>query len=309
MRVWTLTVTLLLALPGAAIAGPTAPARVITITGEVTSGGKPVKTNATQLTAVSRGTPLLVTSGATAQLMLRGSLAVGIMGQADVIVGGWTADVEVRQLAGAVRMGGNGGSLTIKGWRVELASTGASVLLHGNRLHVLEGTALVRMPMVKAPPVVPRPAPAAATLPGQPEPGKPEASKIAAETVTPPPAPVLPTTTTLAAGKAMALGLKIVPATAGAPPPAAVLRATSSHGVPAPWTPGLGGVSIEDIRQARIWMQGEQQAQRETAACGCTEGGGAQGGALGGKGLETGNVQKTVTAIKIRVEGVPKKSK
>ena len=107
----------------------------------------------------------------------------------------------------------------------------------------------------------------------------------------------------------MPLGLKITAATAGAKPPLDVLRGTASHGTPPPWTPDLAGVSLEDVKEARTWMQGETQAQRETAACGCTEGGGAQGGSLGGTGVETGTVQKTVTVIKIRIDGIPKKGK
>lgn len=86
-------------------------------------------------------------------------------------------------------------------------------------------------------------------------------------------------------------------------------RQLDAFQAPAIWTPNVTEFSLDDIQRAEGSAQRERQAQKETAACGCTEGGGAQGGALGGKGLETGNVQKTVTAIKIRVEGVPKKSK
>ena len=308
MRALTLaTVALLLGLPAMAYGDGVTPARVVSVTGKVTANGKPMAATDTQLSAIAPGTALQVTGGAVAQLMLRGGLSVGLMGQVQVIVGGKAADVELHQLAGAVRMGGAGGSLTVKGWRVELAPTGASVILHGSRLYVLEGTALVRMPRVVAPKPV---AATTDTEPGQPGgPGTGTNSGTGTTVSAVPPVAVLPTTTTLAAGKAMALGQKIVPATAGVTPSTAVLRATSSHGMPAPWKPGLGGVSLQDVQQARVWMQAERQAQRETAACGCTEGGGAQGGALGGKGVETGNVQKTITVIKIRIDGLPKKGK
>ena len=294
----------LFVVPGSSRGDAASPARVVSINGVVTAGGKPVSTPGRQLRALAPGEVLQVGSGATAQLLLRGSLGVGLMGQATVTVSGKEADVEVAALNnGAVRLGGKGGSLTYKGWRVELASAGASVILHGGRLYVLGGTALVRMPRVLAPRPVAPPAP-----PADDEPGRASTS-TSTSTPVPEPAPVLPTTTTLAAGKAMALADRIRPATAGATPPTAVLRGTSDHGVPAPWRPGLGGVSAEDVKQARVWMQAEQQAQRETAACGCTEGGGAQGGALGGKGADTGDVQKSVTVIKIKINGVPKKSK
>lgn len=301
------TVALLLVLPATALGEGATPARVVSVIGKVTANGNALKTDdSTRLSAVAPGTMLQVSGGAVAQLMLRGSLSVGIMGQATVTVGGKSADVEVHQSEGAVRLGGAGGSLTVKGWRVALAPAGASVILHGSRLYVLEGTALVQMPRV----VTPKPVPPASEEPGQP--GMSTSTSTSASTTTAPPsppAPVLPTTTTLAAGKAMALSLKIVPATAGATPPTVVLRATSAHGTPAAWMPGLGSVSLQDVQQARVWMQAERQAQRETAACGCTEGGGAQVGALGGKGVETGNVQKTTTVIKIRIDGVPKKGK
>lgn len=285
---------LLLALPTAALADKPLPVQVVTVQGTVTAGGHQVTTSGSQFTAVAAGSPMDVAPGASAQLLLHGgSLSVGVLGHAQLILGVAKTDVQVTRLDGAVRMAGAGGALTVQGWRVELDQAGASVLLHKGCLYVLGGTALLRMPPVKV--ITPPPAPAPA----------PDQPAIAA----PPPAPILPTTTTLAAGKSMPLGLKIVPATAGARPPLEVLRGTASHGTPAPWTPALAKVSKDDVKAARVWMQAETQAQRETAACGCTDGGGAQGGSLGGAGVETGNVQKTVTVIKIRIDGVPKKGK
>ena len=302
MKASTLLAALVLVLPGTARADDSAPVQVVSLAGAATANGAPLQA---ARPTMAPGTSLQVSAGGVAQLLLRGKLSVGILGQAEVAIGGKGADVEVRSLHGAVRLAGAGASLSVKGWQIVLANSGGSVVLHAGRLYVLAGSAILRMPTIKAPP----PPEAAAEPPAPiPLPGKTPAP--ASAQVMPPlqPPPVLPTTTVLAAGKSMPLGLKITPATAGATPPEAVLRLTGSHGAPAPWDPGLGAVSLDDVRRAQVWMQAEQQSQRETASCGCTEGGGAQGGALGGKGVETGNVQKTIAVIKIRIDGVPKKS-
>lgn len=250
------------------------PARVVSVTGQILVDGNPLpSSDQAGLVAVRPGATVKLPRDATLQL-LQGNLSVGLLGAARLTLGPGAAGVKVHELQGAVRMAGAGGRLSFQGWQVELASKGAAVLLAGQRLYVLEGSALVRLP---PPPV----APAAA---------------------------VLAWTTTLAAGKAMPLGSAIVAATAGAVPPPRVSRLTASFGDPAPWVPRVvGQVSLEDVKQAQQWMQSERQAQRETASCGCTEGG-AQGGHMGGSKVETGNVQANTGVLKVRIHGIPRKA-
>ena len=75
---------------------------------------------------------------------------------------------------------------------------------------------------------------------------------------------------------------------------------------PAAWAPPVAEVKLEDIQQAEGSMQRERQAQRETAACGCTEGGGAGDGVGDGKGGSTTTPETFSTPVLVKVRGVPK---
>lgn len=283
MRRSVLLLLLPLALP-AITARADAPgnARVISVIGSASARGQAVSAGA----SLAPGSTLDVGRGAVVQLLFGDHLSAGIAGPTRVQLSSQQAHVVVHDEGGAIRLCGANGLLRTGGWSVALGARGAAVMLHGGALYGLRGEAMVRLSMLGA-----------GKLSG--------VGRLLGLTGQ---GTIAPTFKQLGAGQVMRLaGIgNSMQASPGAAPPR-VQQLTARYAPPAPWRPRVGQVSTADVRQARRWMQRERQAQRETAACGCTEGGGAQGEHLGGKGLEGSTAEQKHAVVRVRVVGVPRK--
>ena len=107
----------------------------------------------------------------------------------------------------------------------------------------------------------------------------------------------------------VAVGQRHVLGTAGAGLSAQALARLNRYGAPPPWTSRQSKTLRADLKRVKRWTAARQQAAREMASCGCTEGSGPgqagnqQGGGVGGVLMLEGRN----ATLRVRVKGLPRK--
>lgn len=208
-----------------------------------------------------------VSDGSVVQILLDEHWAVGLVGPLRVRMDSSQGQISLLEDSGTVRLAGKGGVLSTRdGWQIKLISDDASVLFSTKKLFVLRGK------VVCAPP-----------------------SRSASR----------PTPRTLSSAQTARLGsdgaLQLID---DSPDPALVMQ-SQAYQPPAPWTPQVTRFSQDLVRQASAWTQQQQQAAKEMATCGCTEGSGSGVGPVDGPDALKPPEQRRAT-IRVRVRGIPR---
>jgi hypothetical protein len=183
---------------------------------------------------------------------------------------------------GAARVAGTGFILEVDGWTVEPWHLGGAVLVHGHRVHALQGQIFLYPP-------------AASTLD--------PVGRLARRLFSGEPSAVQ----MLAAGQVARLGLdgRLSVQPAGAPDPA-VLRALETFQPPPAWRPEIRPVTVAEVRRAAHFTELQRQTERETASCGCTESRGSGSAPFSGGGPQLNPLETTQAGVRIRVTGLPR---
>ncbi|MFH1130165.1 MAG: hypothetical protein V1754_02445 [Pseudomonadota bacterium] len=214
---------------------------------------------------------LNIAKGSIVQLLVDNRVALSLCGPAKVKIE--RDPIQLMFLEGEkFRVAGTGVAMLKRGWRIELGSDGASVLLFGQTLYVLFGKATVHL-----------------------EPRSRD-SKTASEK-----------NYEIVAGQIGVVGEEGQMVVKQGRPEPWILKQTLIYEPPAIWFPQVGQVTLSQVDRAEKWTQEQLKTDREMVSCGCTETSDSSGGPVSGQGPSIDPLEKRNTTIRVRINGMPPK--